>query len=172
MSSQPAWQPAAQPAAQPSPSPSSEPPSPQPGAAAGMLVGPVVDFDPALVWDRRTRLGRDGQSECKFKRAAYSPEVKLCLRPYMDLVSASVQANGDWAECADLSRIWHSGAMKAGSSADDMFFDIGANIGVCTMHMAFRSRAKAVVAFEPSEKNLFYLTGTFLNNPSYLSRVQ
>jgi len=117
-------------------------------------------------------MGSDGEHQCQYRTASYSPEVRLCLRPYYDLVSEAVKHHGDWPECGDLSRIWNSGMMSPGSSKEDIFIDIGANIGVCTMHMAFRSDARTIIAFEPSEKNLWYLTGTFLANPDYASKVQ
>eukprot|EP00445_Apocalathium_hangoei_P064201 CAMPEP_0204110162 /NCGR_PEP_ID=MMETSP0361-20130328/1720_1 /ASSEMBLY_ACC=CAM_ASM_000343 /TAXON_ID=268821 /ORGANISM="Scrippsiella Hangoei, Strain SHTV-5" /LENGTH=399 /DNA_ID=CAMNT_0051060029 /DNA_START=51 /DNA_END=1250 /DNA_ORIENTATION=+ len=132
----------------------------------------VVPFDASLVWDRSTQLGRDGPHQCHYRAASYSQSVRLCIRPYTDLISEWVEKDGDWVNCRDLSRIWNSTIMRAGSSEKDIFLDIGANIGVCTMHMAVLSDANAVVAFEPSETNLFYLTGTFLANPSYASKVQ
>lgn len=124
------------------------------------------------VWDKTTRLGKDGTSECSYKRAAYSYGVRLCLRPYGDLVSATIQAQGDWAECRELSRLWRSSLLTTNASTDDVFFDIGANIGACTIHMAFNTDARRIIAFEPSPTNLFYLTGTMLANPSQTRNVQ
>jgi len=131
---------------------------------------PLVPAD-ALLWDRSTRLGKDGSHSCFYRKAAYSPSVNLCVRPYSDLVSRAVRAQGDWHECRDLSRLWKSTALQEGASKNDVFFDIGANIGACTIHMAANSNAREIVAFEPSKTNLFYLTGTFLASPSFMSRL-
>jgi len=144
---------------------------PQVAAQPVASAGPLVPAE-ALLWDRSTRLGKDGSHSCFYRTSAYSASVNLCVRPYNDLVSQTVRTEGDWHECRDLSRLWRSSALQEGASKDDVFFDIGANIGACTIHMAANSDASQIVAFEPSQTNLFYLTGTFLASPSFKSRLK
>lgn len=125
---------------------------------------------PGDEWDGAERLGSDGSSECHFRSASYHQDVHLCLRPYPDLVSEAVEASGSWQECGELVRAWVFGMM--GSTNEDVFLDIGANIGMCSVEMAARTSAVEVFAFEPLSSNLFYLTGTFLQNPQYLDRLR
>lgn len=106
------------------------------------------------------------------------PKIKVCLRPYPDVVSSTIRAVGRWASCDEHVK----GFMEASSEADGIhvlertrgvFLEAGANIGACTLTLL--AAGASVVAFEPSPSNLFYLTSSILANqkefPDWSSRL-
>ena len=75
------------------------------------------------------------------------------------------------------ARKWYSDSANAveGSSApkrrrrpfwlrgsEELFFDVGANIGACTVEVLLRVPEARVIAVEPSASNLFYLTSSLV----------
>lgn len=87
-----------------------------------------------------------------------------------DLISRSLRAKGHWPECSELVKLWsrhadrHRHTRADGISAraqevQEVFVDVGANIGACTLEMLQRTNA-SVIAIEPSPMALFYLTSS------------
>ena len=98
-----------------------------------------------------------------------------------DLISNRILTRGRWYDCGRYIRLWNvftsSNAIGDGmerSKDEGVLLEVGANIGACTLEMLVRTRAR-IVAFEPSEANLFYLTRTLKlaaeRDPSVANRV-
>ena len=81
---------------------------------------------------------------------------QMCLRPYNDLVSSAVRNHGAWRDCGPLWSLWSANRF-------DVFLDVGANIGACTLLMA--SHGVPVYAFEPNPDNQFYLNESVARLP-------
>jgi len=127
-------------------------------------------FTHASLWNKSAVMGNDGGHVCSMHNASYDEQVSLCLRPYSDVISDRVKDNGHWKDCQELASIWHDAADGLDGSTSDYYFDIGANIGMCAVHVAAATSAN-VVAFEPSPANLFYLSNNFLMNKHLLNRL-
>ena len=82
--------------------------------------------------------------------------ASVCLRPGVDLLGEAVRSKHYWAECADLPAMLHH-ARGRSHSGEGLFVDVGANIGMCTIHMLVATNA-TVVAFEPGADNLFFMS--------------
>ena len=72
--------------------------------------------------------------------------VTMCLIPN-DLLSNSIKRNGHWIDCDEIVRT---------SKSSQVFVDIGANIGACSIQALVQTSNK-IYAIEPIEKHLFYL---------------
>merc|ERR1719316_1225865 len=100
----------------------------------------------------------------------------MCLRNYSDVVSDQVKANGTWEDCPLLAALWaslpdRSRQFGAAARRGKLYVDIGANIGACLLPMMARPDMKDALAFEPSPRNLFYLTNSILANPEIKKKV-
>ena len=143
--------------------------------AAGMVAGRPPMADVASVADvlqqpwRRWAWtpssppfpARDGQ-RCVWHtlevaaRGSAPVSAPVCLRGHGDRVSAAIRAAGRWEDCGPLSDLWQR-RVSGPANESDLFVDVGANIGACTIEMLLTTGARAIV-FEPSPSNLFYLT--------------
>ena len=109
---------------------------------------------------------------------------ELCLAPG-EHVSAQIQRYGRWSDCDRLVWLWRAmspgaddflprGPGNSSNPGPGLFLDVGANIGACTIEMLLRTSAR-VIAFEPSQANLFHLTRSLrllaARNPSIADRV-
>lgn len=72
--------------------------------------------------------------------------VTMCLIPN-DYLSNVIRRSGSWRDCDE---IVHA------SKHSDLFLDVGANIGACTIQALVKTSAE-VYAVEPIPKHLFYL---------------
>ena len=82
-----------------------------------------------------------------------APSTLVCLRPGVDLlgeVSASIIGRNV------VPAMLHH-ARGRSHSGEGLFVDVGANIGMCTIHMLVATNA-TVVAFEPGADNLFFMS--------------
>ena len=85
----------------------------------------------------------------------------FCLRSTNDVVSDYIKRKELWDDCYDLPALFHHAQTQLGDRrVDDVFIDVGANIGACVVHMLLSFDDLRVVALEPSGDNLFYLTST------------
>lgn len=146
------------------------------------------------LWNGTKVLGSDGGYQCEWCHVRNGdflgggPAPEMCARSYADAVSDSVKRLGFWQDCPSLASWWkflpdRSTEGKFGSfqpqsvqpkvlpTGDKLYIDIGANIGSCLMPMAARPDVEAALAFEPSPKNLFYLTSSLLRNPNTNAKV-
>ena len=82
---------------------------------------------------------------------------EMCLRGRHDRLSLAIASQGTWAECDGLAELWNRRSTGGPANASDVFIDVGANLGACTLHLLMKSSARAIV-FEPSPANLFHLT--------------
>mmetsp|Transcript_33542 Transcript_33542/g.72618 ORF Transcript_33542/g.72618 Transcript_33542/m.72618 type:complete len:349 (-) Transcript_33542:16-1062(-) len=138
-----------------------------------LLNASLVYNNPAdEVWSKTSVLGSDRNHVCEYTHASFDDTVPLCLRTYGDLVSDVVRNRGDWTECQTIEDVWTSSMLAPFATDGDLFLDIGANIGICSVHMAAATDAKKVVAFEPSPANLFYFTSTLMENPSLRNEIE
>ena len=80
----------------------------------------------------------------------------MCLNP-KDHLSKHLAETGRWRDCQPLVTEWNASARHIGGGG--LFLELGANIGACTLEMLLLTSAR-VVAFEPSQVNLFHLTRT------------
>ena len=75
----------------------------------------------------------------------------MCVPP-RDLIGDRIKAHGRWHDCAALVRMW-----EKVPHAGEIFVEVGANIGACTLEVLYHTCASAVV-FEPNPLALAYLT--------------
>ena len=102
--------------------------------------------------------------------------VHACLGPRTDIFSSYVMRNRRWDECLQHVLNWRSreDGPEGQAPGKSIWLEVGANIGMCTLEMLWRTDAH-VVALEPSPANLFYLTSTLAAaaklRPSVADRV-
>jgi len=122
------------------------------------------------VWDGKSPLHAD-EDTCKnkavFTGAERKAKLPMCVHE-RDVVSANIQSKGRFVDCDELVTIWNKVAKDDGKM--NIFLDIGANIGACTMEMLVSTNAH-IISFEPTPINLSKLTSTLINNKSYMHRV-
>ena len=99
----------------------------------------------------------------------FTRRADMCLPPPNEHVADTIRRMGHWPDCEWLTRLWHLKARE-----QDLFVEVGANIGACTLEMLLSTNA-TVVAIEPNPANLFYLTSTLAMaahaNPAIAQRV-
>ena len=105
---------------------------------------------------------------CQLGKIRFPKHQKLpfCLVPskwshyrqkyVQEWIFKNVRLFGRWKECDQLVDAWNQ---SRSSGYGDIFIDIGANIGACTVQFLAQTNAN-VVAIEPNPNNLFYLTHT------------
>ena len=93
--------------------------------------------------------------------------LPMCVHPEDDVISTSIRTYGFWNECNHMTNLW----LNNNNQDNDIFLDVGANIGACIMHFLIHTNAQ-IIAFEPHPRNLFCLTSTLskLEN-QYQNRV-
>ena len=92
----------------------------------------------------------------------------MCLAKH-DIVSDGIRRFSRWRDCSRLLRLWQAAARDANGVRGGVAFDLGANIGACTVELLMRTHAH-VVAFEPSPINLFYMTRSLKMLPKELAQ--
>ena len=85
--------------------------------------------------------------------------ARMCVHP-SDAVSGNVVRFGRWADCDRLAPMWRKQQNPAFGN-NQVYLELGGNIGTCLMHMLLLTDARLVV-FEPNPKNLFCITSTLL----------
>mmetsp|Transcript_36147 Transcript_36147/g.81241 ORF Transcript_36147/g.81241 Transcript_36147/m.81241 type:complete len:320 (-) Transcript_36147:374-1333(-) len=139
---------------------------------------PSVARNPSYIWDGKLiDAERENRCEYTFIPVKGSEGYIQCLREYDDSQSNFMKGiiknkpertnPRMWKDCHDLLRLWNHVAIPMHG---DIFVDVGANIGACTMMMA--SHGIHTESFEPNPANLFYLTRTLAKNPDINSRVK
>lgn len=88
----------------------------------------------------------------------------MCLRK-ADLVSNAIRNVGRWPDCDILKNIW--GRRRSIGNRNEIFVDVGANIGSCSLLMA--AHGAHVFSFEPQPSNLYYFKKSL--SKSYLSNT-
>ena len=88
----------------------------------------------------------------------------MCLRN-ADHVSNHIRKVGRWPDCDNLSNLW--GRRRSVVNSNEIFIDVGANIGSCSLFMA--AHGAHVIAFEPQPSNLYYFKKSL--SKSYLSNT-
>ena len=81
---------------------------------------------------------------------------EMCLNP-KDHLSKHVAQAGRWRDCEELVLEWNASSNRAAGGEGDIFLELGANIGACTLEMLLLTSAR-IIAFEPSPINMFHLT--------------
>ncbi len=94
--------------------------------------------------------------------------AKMCVHTMQDVVSDSIRHHKRWSDCDPLPKLWN--AAKTGA-LNEVYVDMGANIGSCVMEMLMSTDAN-IVAFEPTPRNYELLSRTIqLLGPEYQRRV-
>ena len=93
----------------------------------------------------------------------YSHNYKMCVHEGIDTVSDEIARVGRWRDCDILSKLWK----EIPSTLSGEYVEIGANIGACMMEMLVTTNDTKITVFEPNPLNLFCLTSTIANLPSY-----
>jgi len=92
----------------------------------------------------------------------------MCVHTIRDMVSNAIRQNKRWNDCDPLPARWN--AAKTGAK-NEVYVEIGANIGSCVMEMLMSTDAN-IVAFEPTPRNYQQLSRTiYLLGPEYQQRV-
>lgn len=133
------------------------------------LIGVLVETCTCKRWTGNATLGSDGSHECEVLQlrtgvAHGQPEPLICVRAYRDAISDWLRQEGQWKDCAILPMLWEHFEKNRSSQSLQLFVDVGANIGACTLLMLSHPGVDHVVAFEPSASNLYYLTSSMLLN--------
>lgn len=139
------------------------------------------------MWNGTDVLGKDGDNNCMVvpgKKDHWTwgggSAPNMCLRQHGDDLVKKQKLLPDCAELAFLWKNLQDGANAKHATAfspcgqegqSKLFVDIGANIGTCSMQMLSRPDVPQVVAFEPSPKNLFYLTGSVFQNVHFSQKL-
>jgi len=150
-----------------------------PDMTAGIDVNMAQSSMRTPSWDGLSALGSDGSHGCHHSPISGSflgggSAPKMCLRDYPDLVSDAIKARGMWQDCPQLAALWTSlpdRSQQVGAGHGKLYVDIGANIGACLLPMMARPDVEDALAFEPSPRNLFYLTNSILANPETKKKV-
>jgi len=151
-----------------------------PGMKAGSGVNLAQNGLRIPLWGGVSVLGSDGSHRCRhspigsgsFLGGGSAP--MMCLRNYPDRVSDQIKASGTWGDCPVLAALWTSlpdRSGQVGAGHGKLYVDIGANIGACLLPMMARPDVEDALAFEPSPRNLFYLTNSILANPETTKKV-
>ena len=72
--------------------------------------------------------------------------TEMCVHNIRDFVSDAIRRKGRWADCDPLPKLWNEA--KTGAK-NEVYVEIGANIGSCVMEMLMSTDAN-IVAFEPT----------------------
>ena len=95
----------------------------------------------------------------------------MCLPPPPEHIAETIRKRGHWPDCEWLTRLWR---LSTKASSCDLFVDVGAHIGACSLEMLLSTNA-TIVAIEPNPTNLFFLTSTLAMavraEPSIAQRV-
>ena len=94
--------------------------------------------------------------DCRWVK--FQESHQTCVHEHDDTISDTIELTGRWADCDILDKLWNS---RPSPSADDIYVEIGGNIGSCVFHMLLHTDAHIKV-FEPNPDNLFCLTSTLL----------
>ena len=121
-------------------------------------------------WNGVDEWNATGETKCDWLDVKWrGHRYRQCVRPYYDWVSNFMKKEqGVWRDCVPLLHLWH----KSHQFGSDLFVDVGANIGACTMLIASANNNISTIAFEPNPHNLFYFTRSLTMNPSINRRVE
>jgi len=116
-------------------------------------------------WDGSIIVSNDVRDVCSYFPARYqNVTLNQCIRPYDDLLSNMIRKLKRWPECEPLPQFWYKLGMEKNFTSDDVFVDVGANIGSCSIVMA--AHGIRTIAFEPMVSNLFFFTSSVKALPS------
>jgi len=79
----------------------------------------------------------------------------MCLIRDMNFISDQINGTGRWHDCRTLVMAWRERRPPPNSP----MIEVGGNIGACSLELLLRTDARLII-FEPSPKNLYYLTRT------------
>jgi precorrin-6B methylase 2 len=118
-----------------------------------------------VLWDGERPVAgpRPWKEWCRFfevKQPSH-PSYTMCLRDSGDPESDAVRGLGRFARCDDLLVQWKERLLARGET--DVFVDVGAGMGGCTLFMATEGISSIAVEGDPA--NLFRLTSSVLANP-------
>lgn len=83
-------------------------------------------------------------------------KLTLCVNPENDLISNVIRRAGRWTDCESMVTMYDQLQEKnSNEMLHVQYLDIGANIGTCVFEILSLTNMN-VIAFEPSQLNLFY----------------
>jgi len=112
------------------------------------------------LWDSEKAIIPSSNKDQKCRWGKYrvaDDEVDICLHEGNDAISEAVLQNGQWEDCPAVAKSYGD----ADDGAGDIAFDIGGNIGTCSLHLLMSHPDAKLFIFEPLATNLFVLTSTF-----------
>lgn len=121
-------------------------------------------------WKLMNFMESRGEDICDFVpfTSTTGKTAKMCVHTIRDTVSDSIRNNNRWGDCDPLPARWN--AAKTGAK-NEVYVEIGANIGSCVMEMLMSTDAN-IVAFEPTPRNYEIVSRTiYLLGPEYQKRV-
>lgn len=93
----------------------------------------------------------------------------MAIHPHFDEISRAIENKHRWSDCDALPQLWHQTEDRFGKR--NIYMEIGANIGSCTMEMLLSTDAP-ILAFEPHPKNQLCLRKTISRlEPEYQNRI-
>lgn len=129
----------------------------------------VVDWKDPISDDERSKFACDMVT---FNSSFSGKDAQMCVHTFRDIVSGNIRRNKHWGDCDILPQVWEDlGSSEDGAQEDDVYVEIGANIGSCVMEMLLGTNAK-IIAFEPHPMNVFNLKSTVSKlDQSYQDRL-
>lgn len=117
--------------------------------------------DIKTIWQSNTPFPSTNSSKtCRW--VEFQGAHRMCVHESPDTISDTIQDKGRWHDCDILDGLYNE---RPSPSKEDIYIDIGGNIGSCVFHMLHHTNT-SIRVFEPNPDNLFCLTSTLLSLPS------
>lgn len=113
-------------------------------------------------WGGASAHPSSGPKHCRW--VTFQNTYEMCVHEHVDTVSDTIARTGRWPDCDILHALWQKRPL---ASTDDVYVEIGGNIGSCVLHMLLHTDARMIV-FEPNPDNLFCMTSTLLRLPVHV----
>mmetsp|Transcript_22190 Transcript_22190/g.71538 ORF Transcript_22190/g.71538 Transcript_22190/m.71538 type:complete len:354 (-) Transcript_22190:202-1263(-) len=121
--------------------------------------------DESLVWTTRSRRSFADETKERCDVHPYATaygRVPVCLRSSRDYMADRIKRWKRWIDCPRLVELYGEG--RGANRSAGLFVDVGATYGSCTVELLLAYPKALVIAVEPSDLNLFYLTETLKMN--------
>lgn len=84
----------------------------------------------------------------------------ICIHSFPDVISHKISVDHRWPDCDYLPVLWNEYTSNDLGKEDNLYIDIGANIGSCIMEMLLSTDAN-IIGFEPHPSNHLNMRKTF-----------
>jgi FkbM family methyltransferase len=155
----------------PNTSPSKQPPSGTSTPIVNSFPNNAIQRNAGTGWEMMNLNQSTSEEDiCDFVpfESTTGKSAKICVHTMLDVVSDKIRKNKRWGDCDPLPALWN--ASKTGAK-NEVYVEIGANIGSCVMEMLLSTDAN-IVAFEPTPRNYQVLSRSiYVLGPEYQQRV-